>query len=129
MTLYPSMNFSKKDGSVTIHYRNIQKLGIEIYKVKNNLSPLLMHEIFPDRHYNGPNLRSQTEFELPHVNSVKNGRETLRFIGPKVWNIIPDSIKNSKSLSIFKNKIRNWIPENCPCRLCKDYVQGVGFIG
>ena len=119
----------KKDGSVTIHYRNIQKLGIEIYKVKNNLSPLLMHEIFPDRNYSGPNLRTQTDIELPHVNSVKNGRETLRFIGPKVWNIIPDSIKNSKSLSIFKNKIRNWVPEKCPCRLCKDYVQGVGFIG
>ena len=76
-----SLSFSellKKDGSVTIHHRNIQKLGIEMYKTKNNLSPIMMKEIFPDRNYNGPNIRSQTDFELPHVNSVK-GQEKLRF--------------------------------------------------
>ena len=61
----------KKDGSVTIHHRNIQKLGIEMYKTKNNLSPIMMKEIFPDRNYNGPTIRSQTDFELPHVNKVK----------------------------------------------------------
>ena len=126
-----SMSFSellKKDGTVTIHHRNIQKLGIEIYKVKNKLSPIMMHEIFPDRNYNGPHIRSQTDFELPHVNSVNKGQETLRFIGPKIWDIIPDRIKESSSLTIFKNKIKTWVPENCPCRLCKDYVQGLGYV-
>ena len=46
-----SMTFDellKKDGSVKIHYRNIQKLVSEMYKVKNHLSPTMMHEIFPD---------------------------------------------------------------------------------
>ena len=126
-----SMSFNellKKDGSVTIHHRNIQKLGIEIYKVKNDLSPIIMHEIFPHRNYNGPHIRSQTDFELPHVNSTRKGQETLRFIGPKIWDIIPDSIKESSSLSIFKNKIKNWVPEYCPCKLCKDYVQGLGYV-
>ena len=111
-----------RDGSVTIHHRNIQKLGIEVYKAKNNLSPILMQEIFPDRNYNGPDLRHQTDFEIPNANSVNNGQETLRFMGPKIWDIIPVSIKNASSLTIFKNKVKNWTPENCPCRLCKDYV-------
>ena len=61
----------KKDGSVTIHHRNLQKLGIEMYKAKHNLSPILMKEIFPDRNYSGTNLRSQTDYELPCANSVK----------------------------------------------------------
>ena len=118
----------KTDGSVTIHHRNIQKLDIEIYKVKNNLSPPMMHEIFPDRNYHGPGIRSQTDFELPCVNSIRKGHETLRFIGPNIWNIIPERIKIASSLTIFKNKIKNWVPENCPCRLCKDYVQGLGYV-
>ena len=125
-----SMTFDellKKDGSVKIHYRNIQKLVIEIYKVKNHLSPIMMHEIFPERNYSGI-MRSQTDFEIPRVNSVNNGLETLRFLGPKVWDLVPTSIKNASSLSIFKNKIKNWTPGNCPCRLCKDYVQGVGYL-
>ena len=117
----------KKDGSMTIHHRNVQKLGIEMYKAKNNLSPMLMKEIFTDRNYSGPNLRSQTDYELPRANTVK-GQETLRFLGPKIWEIIPLSTKESSSLNIFKNKIKNWTPENCPCKLCKVYVQGVGFV-
>ena len=117
----------RKDGSVTIHHRNIQKVGIEVYKAKNNLSPIIMKEIFSDRNYNGPNLRSQTDYELPHVNTVK-GQLTLRFLGAKIWDIIPSSIKEASSLTIFKNKIKNWIPEDCPCKLCKDYVQGLGFV-
>ena len=47
----------KKDGSVTIHHRNIQKLGIEVYKAKNNISPIMMQELFPDRNYCGPEIR------------------------------------------------------------------------
>ena len=93
-------------------HRNIQKLAIEIYKVKNSISPIMMHEIFPDRNYNGPDIRSQTDFEIPHVNHVINGLETLRFIGPKLWNLIPDNIKEASFLVIFKNKIKNWVPED-----------------
>ena len=35
-----------KDGSVSIHHRNIQALAIEFYKIKNKLSPELFTEIF-----------------------------------------------------------------------------------
>ena len=98
-----------------------------MYKTKNNISPIMMKEIFPDSNYNGPHISSQTDFVLPHVKSVK-GQETLRFLGPKIWDIIPGSIKEAPSLTIFKNKIKNWIPEDCSCKLCKDYVQGLGYI-
>ena len=29
---------------------------------------------------------------------------------------------------IFKNKIKGWVPLSCPCRLCRVYIQNVGFI-
>ena len=109
----------QKDGSVTIRHRNIQKVGIEMYKIKNKLSPIVMKQIFPDRNYNGPNTRSQKDFEIP--------QKSLRFMGPKVWEMIPVTIKNANSLSIFKNKIKSWTPERCTCRLCKDYVPGLGY--
>ena len=70
----------KKDGSVKVHNRNIQKLVTEMYKVKHHLSPIMMHNIFTERNYNGADLRSQTEFEISQVNSVNNGQETLRFL-------------------------------------------------
>ena len=67
----------------------------------------MMKEIFPDRNYSGPHLHSQVDFEVPPVNSVNNGQETLRFLGPIIWEMTPNGIKHSVSLSIFKNKLRH----------------------
>ena len=36
----------EKDNSVSIHYRNIQALAIEMYKVANGMAPEIMNEIF-----------------------------------------------------------------------------------
>ena len=44
------------------------------------------------------------------------------------WEMVPDDIKKSKTLSTFKDNIKNWKPSGCKCRLCKDYVQGVGYV-
>ena len=36
----------EKDGSISIHERNIKILGIEMFKVSKNLAPPQMHEIY-----------------------------------------------------------------------------------
>ena len=45
-----------------------------------------------------------------------------------MWNSLPINIRNSESLSVFKAKIKVWKPGKCTCRLCKEYLNGVGFI-
>ena len=44
------------------------------------------------------------------------------------WELVPDSIREIKTLSIFKNEIKPWTTDKCPCRLCKNYIGQVGFI-
>ena len=36
--------------------------------------------------------------------------------------MIPDDYEDIDNLNTFKNEIEKWKPENCPCRLCKVYV-------
>ena len=55
------------------------------------------------------------------------GTETISYLAPKIWSLVPNAMKSSKSVDVFKSKIRQWEP-NCPCRLCKNYLQNVGFI-
>ena len=55
-------------------------------------------------------------------------KESISFLGPKIWNILPDKLKNATSLEAFKIQIKKWKPQNCPCRLCRVYVQNVGFV-
>ena len=114
------------DGSFTIHERNVQALAIEIFKVINGLSPEIMNQVFPLKKSNV--LCSNFPFETVNVKSVYNGTETLSFLRPKIWALIPNDLKKVKSLPEFKRKIKLWKPDKCPCRICKTYVAGVGFV-
>ena len=51
-------------------------------------------------------------FVTHNVRTEHYGKETLSYLGPKIWNIIPNE---------------RWKPDKCPCKLCKTYV-AVGFI-
>ena len=73
-------------------------------------------------------MRNESEFKVPKVNTVYRGDDSLRHLGPLIWDIVPQEIKLSNSLFQFKRRIKKWTPDDCPCRLCRIYVQGVGYI-
>ena len=116
----------KKDKSQKFHHRNIHQVAIEMFKVKNDLSPPFVKDIFTtivgDSH-------SGDDFLRPNVNSVKKGYRSLRNFGPIVWNnMLPEKYKLCKTLDEFKNSIKTWEPENCPCELCNPIIPGLGRI-
>ena len=114
----------RKDNSFTIHHRNLQKLATEMYKIKNDRSPTFMKFIFPNRKISY-NLRNINPFQSTNVRTVYYGTETISFRGPKIWALVPDEIKNSTSLTLFKRKIKNWEPRECTCRLCKPFISNL----
>ena len=116
-----------KDGTVKVHDRTLQRLAIEMYKAKNNLSPLPMQELFKDqpKRYD---LRNNRCWQVPDVKTVAYGKETIRYRGPKTWDLVPSDIKNAQSLIEFKTKIKKRKPQGCTCRLCLNYVYHYGFI-
>ena len=117
----------EKDGSVTIHTRNLQVLATEMFKVYRNLSPNIVAEIFRGRR-NNYNLRHSSFFSIPYVKTVYHGSESLSNLGPRIWDLVPSTLKELDDVNSFKTQIKKWQPENCPCRLCKMYIPHVGFI-
>ena len=81
----------EKDGSVSIHERNIKILAIEMFKVSKNLAPPQMLEIFKLKDQPQYNLRYNSLFSRPLGKSVYKSTESLSFLGPKIWNILPDT--------------------------------------
>ena len=41
--------------------------------------------------------------------------------------MLPEELKTCQGLDEFKNSIKSWVPENCPCELCKTYIAGLGY--
>ena len=73
-------------------------------------------------------LRNRTDFIIQSVNLVHYGLESLSYLGPKSWETVPLDLKQTKSLSEFKAKIKKWNPKTRPCRYCKRHLQNIGFI-
>ena len=125
-----SLTFSEllqKDNSVSIHQRNLQILATEIFKEKQGGSPKIISDLFC--FVNKPyNLRNTCVLEKRKNRTVYFGDESVSSLAPKIWELIPGTLKNETSLSAFKQKIKTWRTEKCPCRLCKKYVGNVGFI-
>ena len=38
--------------------------------------------------------------------------ETISNLGAKIWDLLPEEIKNASSLPVFKSKSRNGFPKN-----------------
>ena len=98
----------EKEKPTAIHNRNIQLLSTELFKVKNGLSPAFMNEIFVENVHHYYDLRKKTEFKRNKIKTVHNETETLTFLGPRIWEVVPDYIKKSSSSEEFKLKLKLW---------------------
>ena len=72
-------------------------------------------------------LRDGGNICLPKVKTMRFGTETVRFLGQRLRRTLPADIKEPESLSVFKRKIKTYTV-GCDCRLCKRYVEHLGYI-
>ena len=78
-----------------------------MYKVANGVSPKIMNEIFQLREKSHYNLRYTSEFIIPPIYSVYLGSESVSYLGPKIWELIPTAIRQMDTFSGFKKAIKN----------------------
>ena len=98
---------------------------IETFKIKNELALATMVSIFERR--NQPyNLKFSRVFDKKRT--VHYSLETLSYWSPQLWSLLPENINEVDSLEIFKRAVKNWICDDCPCRLCKPYLLNIAFL-
>ena len=67
----------KRNKSVTIHHRNIRSLAVELFKVKQNFSNLMLCNRFQTQSISY-NLRSQTDFIRSNASTSQYGLSSMR---------------------------------------------------
>ena len=114
-----------KSNDNTIHVKNIQKLMIEFHKYLYGLSAPIMKEVFTKRllKYSLRNCRA-TLLRNPET----KGTGTIAYKPAQLWSTLPPRYKKLPSLDLFKSEIKNWHCSDCPCNICRIFVDGVGFI-
>ena len=71
----------------------------------NDLAPSIVKNAF--HLTNIPyNLKSRSELYCRNSKTAKYGTQAVSYLAPKIWSLVPEAIKSSKSLEAFKCNIR-----------------------
>ena len=76
--------FLEKDGSVSIHKRNLRFLACEMFKLKRDIDLELIKELILRNRQRRYELRNNPDFAVPIVKSVHKGLESLNYLGPTI---------------------------------------------
>ena len=100
-----NLSFSElldQHNSVTVHQKNMQVLVTEIYNVKNGIAPETVFKLQNPSY----NLRlSCNQFRRNKIKTVHYGLQCVRYLRPNIWELVPNNIKYSNSLSKFEKLI------------------------
>ena len=100
---------------------------IKIFKTKSQVNPGFMKEIF--KHLNvSYNLWRVTDTLLPAVRTTIYEIETVKFIVNKLWQILLPSLNAIPNIEKFKKGLRSWRSNPCNCRICKIFIDDLGFL-
>ena len=73
-----------------------------MFKFYKGVSPPIMDNVFRLRTDNPYNLRQASEFSRPIVKTVYHGSESISYLGPKIWDMLPENLRNIENLETAK---------------------------
>ena len=111
-----------KIGSPKMHW-----ISFEVYKYLNGLSPDNMNTIFKLRQ-NTYNLRNFHIFESQIPRTKKFGLDSITYRASQLWENVSEEIRNTASLLIFKESIKDSPLISCSCHCCKTSIHHLGYI-
>ena len=99
--------------SVTFEKKRLRVLAIEIFKTIHNLNPPFMKDFFK-KSINRTSQRLGNNIKCTNKWNTKYGKNSLCYLGPILWNSLPNFAKQMDSLSEFKGFINTWGNLGCP---------------
>ena len=109
----------QKPEKETMKVNRLRSLCIEIFKLINNINPTYMNE--PRKISRVVCSNYKLNLDVPTINQVSFGGKSLRYYGPKIWDLLSFHIKSSENLETFIDIIKNWNDVSCKCKVCQYY--------
>ncbi len=90
-----------------IKFRISYKILLLAYKALNGLAPAYLTSLL-SRYNPSRSLRSQNSglLVVPRIAKSTKGGRAFSYLAPKLWNSLPDNIRGSDTLSLFKSRLK-----------------------
>ena len=83
-----------------------QRICVNVYRYFNQIAPSYMSDIFIPQ-ITLINTRNSMHRLKIQIKKTNMGQNSLSYLGPKLWNTLPNEIKACKSTNSFKHKVKN----------------------
>ena len=93
----------RNSNKLTMEIRRLRTLAFEIFKTLNEINPPYRKNIFTP---NENEKTRQNDIIVKRINTSRFGTQSLRSLGPKIWNKLPSNIKSETSFLKFKECIK-----------------------
>ena len=93
-----------KSQKCTMHVNMLRYLCIETSKTESRAS---------NRPSRGPN-----DLQHDRLNQTTFGTNSIRSLGPQIWNLVPNDIRSAENVVQFKRLIKSWDRATCRCNVC-----------
>ena len=89
-----------------MHNQNLQTTRTEMFKKTKGFALDIFSNAFITRNKLNYNMYHASHFDVPLVNPVYNGTESTSFLEYKIWDTLPNKIKELKTVQTFKGVIK-----------------------
>jgi hypothetical protein len=91
--------------------------ALEVFKIINKQTPVYLHDLVTIKK-SSYSFRYNNTVNIPRVNTTRYGLHSLRYGAAKLWNELPNDLREGISLNNFKNLISKWDGDGCSCSFC-----------
>jgi len=102
-----------------LRVRRQRAVALEAFKILNNLSPIYLNDLLTFKHHNY-SFRYTKTVEVPQVKTTKYGVRSFRSTAAKIWNCLPQHMRDISDFNAFKNQVNAWSGGTCSCSFCLD---------
>ncbi len=92
-------------GYTTQCIRRMKTIANEIFKSVHDLNPTFVKEMFNTKEISY-DLRDTYIMHIPRFNEITYEKNTFKYYGSHIWNSLPESMKTSTSIDLFKSVLQ-----------------------
>ena len=110
-------NLLEKSQLPSLRLRRLRSMAIEVFKIINKQTPVYLHDLVTIKK-SSYSFRYNNTVNIPRVNTTRYGLHSLRYGAAKLWNELPNDLREGISLNNFKSLISKWDGDGCSCSFC-----------
>ncbi|MCG8045733.1 MAG: reverse transcriptase family protein, partial [Candidatus Thiodiazotropha endolucinida] len=102
----------------TLHLQRLRIIATETFKCINELSPVYIRDLVKLKE-SSYSFRYVNTAQVPTVRTVTYGQRSFRFESARVWNSLPNELRQTSNFKEFQRLIRTWTGPSCGCAICR----------